>query len=439
MKKRLVVFSADAMVNEDLEYLMTCPNYQKYMKNASRIKHVRSIYPSVTYPAHVSMASGCYPNRHGVVSNLFFSTNCEDDIWKWDASSIKVEDIFTAAKKNGYSTAAVFWPVTGNHKSIDYLINEYWMPYEGDTLESAFASQGSSKEIIEILKQNEAYLPGTYCKTGRTNVAVHPRFDEFGMKCACDIIRKYAPEVLFIHAANIDDARHKHGVFAKEVTREIRRTDDFIGDIMQALDDAGVLEETNFVLVSDHGQLDVTRGIKLNVRFVREGLIQADEDGHVMDWKAYANSTGMSAQVYLKNPDDQDVYQKTFDILTEMEQEGIYGISKVYTAKEMEEKEHLSGDFSFVVETDDFTFFSDSCVAPMACPKKLTDYRSGAATHGYLPTKGPQPIFMAKGPDFTENVVIENGRLIDEAPTYAKILGVKLPNTDGEPIMEFIK
>ena len=46
---------------------------------------------------------------------------------------------------------------------------------------------------------------------------------------------------------------------------------------------------------------------------------------------------------------------------------------------------------------------------------------------------------MAKGPDFAENVVIENGRLIDEAPTYAKVLGVDLPDTDGMPINEFIR
>ena len=31
------------------------------------------------------------------------------------------------------------------------------------------------------------------------------------------------------------------------------------------------------------------------------------------------------------------------------------------------------------------------------------------------------------------------GRLIDEAPTYAAILGVDLPDTDGTPVREIIR
>lgn len=70
--------------------------------------------------------------------------------------------------------------------------------------------------------------------------------------------------------------------------------------------------------------------------------------------------------------------------------------------------------------------------------KDTSDYRYGRATHGYLPWKGPQPVFLAKGPDFRENVVLESGRLIDQTPTYAKILGVDLPHADGKPIEELI-
>lgn len=439
MKKRLVVYSADAMVGEDLEYLKTCPNFQKYFKNFSQVKKVKSIYPSVTYPAHTTMSTGCYPNRHGIGANLIFSTDEEADVWQWDASAIQVEDIFTAVKKAGYTTGAVYWPVTGNHKAIDYLINEYWLPNKGDTLESAFASQGSSQEVIEILKQYESYLPGTYYKTGRTNVAVHPRFDEFGIKCACEIIRKFAPEVFFVHTANIDAARHEHGVFAPEVTGEIRRVDDFIGDLMEALKDADVEEETNFILVSDHGQLDMTRGVKPNVMLVREGLIQLDENGKVKDWKAYCNSTGMSSQIYLKDPKDQQTYQKVYDMFKQMEQEGIYGISKIYRTEELEQSEHLTGSFSFVLETDNFTFFSDSCKEPVSSPKKFTDYRNGAATHGYLPEKGPQPVFVAVGPAIRENVRIPNCSLVDEAPTYARLLNIDLPQADGRILWEVLK
>ena len=83
--------------------------------------------------------------------------------------------------------------------------------------------------------------------------------------------------------------------------------------------------------------------------------------------------------------------------------------------------------------------FGESVTKPLVEAFGDTDYRYGRASHGYLPEKGPHPVFMAKGPDFAENVVLEKGRLIDEAPTYAALLGVNLPDTDGEPIKEFLR
>ena len=35
-KRRLLVFSVDALVCEDLEYLATCPNFQKYLGGARK-------------------------------------------------------------------------------------------------------------------------------------------------------------------------------------------------------------------------------------------------------------------------------------------------------------------------------------------------------------------------------------------------------------------
>jgi hypothetical protein len=51
------------------------------------------------------------------------------------------------------------------------------------------------------------------------------------------------------------------------------------------------------------------------------------------------------------------------------------------------------------------------------------DYRFGRATHGYMPDYGPQPVFVAKGPGIREGVALGRGRVIDEAPTFAALLG----------------
>lgn len=50
---------------------------------------------------------------------------------------------------------------------------------------------------------------------------------------------------------------------------------------------------------------------------------------------------GLSALVYLKNPEDREIYEKTYSLLKFMAEEGIYGISQVFTTAEADEKYHL--------------------------------------------------------------------------------------------------
>ena len=69
----------------------------------------------------------------------------------------------------------------------------------------------------------------------------------------------------------------------------------------------------------------------------------------------------------------------------------------------------------------------------------LSDFRFGRATHGYHPDLGPQPTLIAKGPSIKEGVVIDRRPIVDEAPTYAKLLGVDLPDAQGTAIEEILK
>ena len=75
----------------------------------------------------------------------------------------------------------------------------------------------------------------------------------------------------------------------------------------------------------------------------------------------------------------------------------------------------------------------------MVAPMDLTDYRFGRATHGYYPDLGPQPVFFGFGPDIRSGVILERRETVDEAPTYAKILGVEMPGVDGHAIDEILK
>jgi predicted AlkP superfamily pyrophosphatase or phosphodiesterase len=340
-----------------------------------------------------------------------------------------VPDIFDAAKKAGYTTAAVFWPCTGNHPSIDWLIDEYWTQRPGQTLVEAFAEMGACPELWPIIEKNAPLM----------QERKHPFCDDFMLACSCDMIRTFKPDFLMIHPANIDGARHGHGVFGEHIRKTLEDTDRWIGDLMEAASDAGVLEDTNFVLTSDHGQMDIKRVIHINVLLADAGLIRPRGEDEDPDWDAWCQSGGMSACVYLKDPGDRNIYEKTYGVLKHLCEEGVYGISRVYTAEEAEREEHYGGEFSFVLETDNYTSFGDRFVRPLVTGADNGDYRKGRATHGYLPSKGPSPVFYCKGPAFREDVALEEGKLIDEAPTIARAMGFGMPDTDGAPVFELLK
>ena len=99
--------------------------------------------------------------------------------------------------------------------------------------------------------------------------------------------------------------------------------------------------------------------------------------------------------------------------------------------EEAAEEYGLYGPFSFIVETDGYTTYADGWEEPIVNPIDFSDYRLGNATHGYEPETGAQPVFIAKGPAFKAGAYRERGRVIDEAPTYARILGDSMPEAEG--------
>ncbi len=429
-KQRLVIISMDALVYEDLELLSTLPHFSKFLKRASGVKRMRSIYPSVTYPAHASIVTGRLPGSHGIVNNEILRPGERNVPWQWFRKAMRGTDLFDAAKAAGKTTAGIFWPVTGNHPSIDYLVAEYWPQSESETICEAFKHAGSSEEVIKAAVQ--PFVNGVRLRK-------HPSTDYFIAYSACEIIRKFKPDLLAIHPANIDAYRHEAGLFNDRVNQSLYESDAWLGQLMDAAMHAGIYDETNFVVLSDHGQLDIKRVIHINTIFQKAGLIKTDEQGKALHWDAYCHSAGMSAQVYLSKPDDKELEQKVYNLLLSLAGEGIYGISEVLTAQDAREREGLYGDFSFVIETDGYTSFGGNLTGSLVSAADNSDYKLGRATHGYLPEKGPQPVLLAAGPAFKEGVMLETGSIMDNAPTLARAMGIDFPECDGQVLDAILK
>ena len=430
-KQRLIVISFDALIYEDLPYLRTKPNFSWLLENGSHVKRVKSIYPTLTYPCHTTMITGCWPDKHGVINNVY-DVPREPRPWRFGHESVRCEDLLDVCKRNGLKTASVGWPVSGNHPSVDYLVNECWPETKDPPIEEyaqAYLDHGTPVWLFD-----EVVKPVLEMRVGRKQ----PESSYFLGYISAGIIRKYQPDVLVMHPGVVDSFRHKGGVFSDIIPEALDCCDDVLGMLIQATKDAGVFEETNFVVTSDHGHLNATRKVNLNCLFAQNGLIKADENHRVTDYRAWCYPMGgMSAYVHLSDPRNEQLYKFVYDLLQEKCSEGLWGISQVFTREECQ-KMHLDGNFSFVVETDGYTEFGAKWYGDPVVNMPFGLCGPIRGDHGYHPDKGPRSPFIACGPFIKRGVVVEHADLIDGAPTYARILGVALPLADGSAIEELL-
>lgn len=429
------------MVREDIWAEMDSPAFKTLLENGAWIETVQTIWPSITYPAHSSIISGQYPNKHGVFHNDHFTPNDPDTRWNWEASYFKGYSLFEAAKKKGLSTAAVFWPVTGRSPYIDHLIAEYWPQSPAETVLDAHRSMGTSERVIrEIMEPNAPDVSGF--------LRIHPDADQFVIDCACDMIRKYKPDILAVHPADIDAARHHNGVFAKPVRDAVSRAAKWTEQLLNAAKEAGTLEDTVVVVMSDHGQVDLERIISPNVVFAKKGLLTVNENGSFGDWTCYMRSTGTTAEVYVngwerRTPEESARYEenckKTRAALEALKEDPLFAIDAILTTEEIDAKAHLNGPFSFFLIGKGNVAYSNTTAGALEIPFDTRFFQTAYATHGTDPDFGPQPTALMMGPGVKKGVHIPRKPIVDIAPTCAKLLGLELPDADGSAIEEILE
>ena len=434
MSKKFFVISIDAMVHEDVEYMMTKPNFSKIMAKRAEVERACTVYPSLTYPAHSSILTGCRPGKHGICTNQPLKTFSDDySHWYLKSSSLQVEDLFAAAKRAGCSTAAVYWPITGCNPNIDYIIDEYFFYFPGkETIEEGFAKLGANELALQAVRESMDRFPTRIRQKPPT---LPSTFDDFLMGCACSLIRNAKPDVMLVHNCYLDSFRHYYGVFSPETKDAMDQIDLWLGEVLQAMEDAGCYEDVNFVILSDHGQMDFTRTVRMNSLLRAGGFIDVAPDGSVYHWDAYAKASGMSTTIFLSDPNNEALFRKVYDYLLELAKDESLGIGAVHPADELRERYGTYGTFSFMVETDGTTAFSDDYVGDFIAPGGIPGYRS---KHGYEPEKGPHPVFLASGPAFKAGAVIPDAFVIDEAPTIAAALGQEMPQAEGRVLRELL-
>lgn len=425
---KLVVLSVDALETCDLQTLLRLPNLQRVRDKISVVKDIRTIYPTLTYPIHSTMITGRTPDKHGIFHNQKSDPKAEDfnimgENWYWESKYLKCETLLDKAHEAGKKVATFCWPVTaGDKRGIN--VPEIWPVRHDNSKNEALYREMCSEKGFELYF--DRYMRYFDWSNNEDMVSYLP-------EAAVDCLRTEQPDLLLCHLILLDHIRHGMGNQNLLIDEVLRVMDISIGRFIQATIDSGDFEDTNFIILGDHGQIDIQRFMSLNVLLAREGLLEIGEDGMASSYEAYSFSAGFSTQIIVKDPSKKE---KVYEVLRKIKEEYPKLIERIYTKEEVLAEEGLSGNFEFVVEGTNGTAFDMGYTGEVWHNNDSGHYR---ATHGHHPDKGDKPTVIAFGPDVKAGIVAESGSMLDLYPSLLTLLDLpETPDLKGK-VMGFCK
>jgi len=423
LAKHLIMISLDALSESDWETVRTLPNFQSIIADGTYSTSLKSVFPTHTYVVHTSIVTGTYPDRHGIIHNhqLQPFVPDEDQTWYWYRHEVKVPTLYDLAKKHNMVTAGLLWPVTGK-SSIRYNMPEL------------AAIRGESQALKIIRNGSPLYCIGLELRLGKKRVSMEqPHLDDFVALCAVDTIKRKKPNLMLVHLTDLDSTKHKCRTDSPEVDRSLERLDRRIGEILDAVRATGIYDDTAFILLGDHGQINVDHNVHLN-NLLRDAGFIYEENGRPA-WKAYLQTTGGNAYLHVKD-NDKEVEREAVDLLRRAMDAGRYGIEAIYDRAELD-RLRAPKEISYVVEARPGYHFCDELHEQTV--ESYTEQGKKYATHGYSPEKpGYKCIFLAFGPGIKKGFDAGPIEMVDIAPTAARILGMDFYACDGRVLDEII-
>lgn len=326
-------------------------------------------YPSITFPNHWSLITGLYPSHHGLVDNFFYdykrkeSYSMKDKKNAEDGSWYGGTPLWALAEKQGMVAASLMW--VGSASDAGGMRPSYYYSYH-----EKFKPSEKVDKVVNWLK-----LPAEK----------RPHF-----------ISLYFPEV--------DGSGHHFGPDSQETENAVHLIDNAIGELVQKVNALG-LKNVNFVFVSDHGMIKVDGGSPLEVPAMLLDKSRFD---------IYNSQT--LVRVYLKNPAEVKAVYKELKANKTDDYE-------VYLDKK------LPGYLHFATRDDQYQRIGQILLIPKA-PKIFLEkgWKPSIGKHGYNPRIVPEmkATFYAWGPEFKNNLVIDEFSNVNVYPLVAKILDLKI-------------
>lgn len=391
MKKRLCMISLDAAFCGDAARLFALPHLHALLENSAFCTRVNTIYPTITYPIHASLLTGCYPDKHGIPHNQPFQGDVAPALrkWYWEVGQIKVKTLHQAAKEKGLDVASVLWPVTGKNPYTRRNFPEV-LPLPGENAALKMLSYGTPLWVLQT----------EICHGKKRQSIRQPHLDRYAaVLCEQLYASRRPPDVLTVHLVDLDSMRHQYGTNSEEALQAMQRLDENVGRIMQAVKNAGLWEETYFCIVSDHGQKDAPRAILLDAALKKHTGCRAQ-------------SLGMGAYIF-----GEDLAAARRYMEEKQEELGIADILDEENIRAL----HGPEGVKLAVSARDGCCYVD-------------EWQETRGEHGFsLDCEEAKVLFLLSGPGIKTGE-IPGMNLVQIAPTLAEAMNLSLPDAQGESL-----
>jgi predicted AlkP superfamily pyrophosphatase or phosphodiesterase len=349
---------------------------------------IESVFPSQTIPAHASMMTGSQPSDHGVTSDYSFDqeSGLQSSEPRKSAKEIKVETIFDLARRANLVTGAVGFPLTAD---APIMFNQ------PDVAED-FVKAAAAAEIIE----------------------------------------KHCPNLLLVNFTSFDEAQRRYGLLSAESIKAMETIDTFVKKIIDAAEKFQMSEDATFILVSDSGASRVEKEFNPNVLLAKKGWLAADGRGRITSWRAVAQSFGGSAAILVKDPKDEAFITEVETFFTQQAEKSDGPIWRIITRREATK---LGADPRAALYLDAAPLYA---ITAKTTGSPITNLGKGGdrVAHGYAPSRVEmRALFVIAGKGIKSGEHTQYARLIDIAPTVARLLGLEMKTARGRVISEVLK
>ncbi|KAB7499304.1 Venom phosphodiesterase 2 [Armadillidium nasatum] len=222
-----------------IDQVSEIPALQEFVKCGSSAKSLVPSYPSFNYPNLYSIATGLYPESHGIISNEMY-----DDA---------LQKNFTIDSPNSFSVdwwgGEPIWNTVGKAKAVGFM--KALMMYR-----EARCFRGVSEKV----KKSATYLwPGS-------NVQIQDRYPTYWQKDKVDFITRIKkivdwvdlppnerPQLIMAYYEQPVKTSQEFGPFSPKTVNELSEINLGLDELMTVLDEEELINCVDIIVASDHG------------------------------------------------------------------------------------------------------------------------------------------------------------------------------------------